>query len=172
MFGPQLWAPLLFRAFPQTSYLHSSCIAALKLNRPACTVVLESFGKGDAPGSAAMPACIVLERWDYSLSDWNNKMQRQPDDVELKSALYMVSPLCHPIPAKPLSYAPSTFAFTCLHVCMAATHCKASQCSVLSNVSPDISSAHRPHYDLGCSLSDQYFAAFSVSCLLLRHHVL
>ena len=37
-----------------------------------------------------MPACIVLERWDYSLSDWNNKLQRQPDDVELKSALYMV----------------------------------------------------------------------------------
>lgn len=56
-------------------------------------MALESFGKGDAPGSAAMPACIVLERWDYSLSDWNNKLQRQPDDVELKSALYMVSPL-------------------------------------------------------------------------------
>jgi len=54
-------------------------------------VVLESFAKGEAPGSGAMPACIVLERWDYSLSDWNNKLQRQPDDVELKSALYMVS---------------------------------------------------------------------------------
>ncbi|KAL0020940.1 hypothetical protein WJX79_002678 [Trebouxia sp. C0005] len=53
-------------------------------------VVLESFAKGEAPGSGAMPACIVLERWDYSLSDWNNKLQRQPDDVELKSALYMV----------------------------------------------------------------------------------
>lgn len=58
-------------------------------------MVLESFGKGDAPGSAAMPACIVLERWAYSLSDWNNKLQRQPDDVELKSALYMVSPLSY-----------------------------------------------------------------------------
>ena len=58
-------------------------------------VVLESFGKGEAPGSISMPACIVLERWDYSLSDWNNKLQRQPDDVELKSALYMVRPrLC------------------------------------------------------------------------------
>ena len=66
-------------------------------------MVLESFGKGDAPGSAAMPACIVLERWDYSLSDWNNKLQRQPDDVELKSALYMVSPfLC-------------LFTCTCMH---------------------------------------------------------
>ncbi len=54
-------------------------------------VVLESFAKGEAPGSGAMPACIVLERWDYSLSDWNNKLQRQPDDVELKSALYMVN---------------------------------------------------------------------------------
>lgn len=54
-------------------------------------VVLESFAKGDAPGSASMPACIVLERWDYSLSDWNNKLQRQPDDIELQSALYMVS---------------------------------------------------------------------------------
>lgn len=60
-----------------------------KLNGTA--VVLESFAKGEAPGSGAMPACIVLERWDYSLSDWNNKLQRQPDDVELKSALYMVS---------------------------------------------------------------------------------
>jgi len=58
-------------------------------------VVLESFGKGDAPGSSPMPACIVLERWDYSLSDWNNKLQRQPDDVELKSALYMVSTFVH-----------------------------------------------------------------------------
>ena len=46
-----------------------------------------------------MPACIVLERWDYSLSDWNNKLQRQPDDVELKSALYMVSSLALPCPA-------------------------------------------------------------------------
>lgn len=62
-------------------------------------MVLESFGKGEAPGSASMPACIVLERWDYSLSDWNNKLQRQPDDVELKSALYMVSPLCQILPA-------------------------------------------------------------------------
>lgn len=53
-------------------------------------MVLESFAKGEAPGSGAMPACIVLERWDYSLSDWNSKLQRQPDDVELKSALYMV----------------------------------------------------------------------------------
>ncbi|KAL0035895.1 hypothetical protein WJX77_006910 [Trebouxia sp. C0004] len=53
-------------------------------------VVLESFAKGEAPGSGAMPACIVLEQWDYSLSDWNHKLQRQPDDVELKSALYMV----------------------------------------------------------------------------------
>lgn len=53
-------------------------------------VVLESFAKGEAQGSEAMPACIVLERWDYSLSDWNSKLQRQPDDVELKSALYMV----------------------------------------------------------------------------------
>ena len=58
-------------------------------------VVLESFGKGEAPGSGSMPACIVLERWDFSLSDWNHKLQRQPDDVELKSALYMVSFLHH-----------------------------------------------------------------------------
>jgi len=78
-------------------------------------VVLESFAKGEAPGSGAMPACIVLERWDYSLSDWNNKLQRQPDDVELKSALYMVSPssyLC--------------FCMTCGHVfrcfCMTCGH--------------------------------------------------
>ena len=73
------------------------CIALLNVGLTAwpAAVVLESFAKGDAPGSAAMPACIVLERWDYSLSDWNNKLQRQPDDIELQSALYMVSPCPH-----------------------------------------------------------------------------
>lgn len=89
--------------------LHDSCLNAISktciykqlLCQPASAskhvppaVVLESFGKGDAPGSAAMPACIVLERWDFSLSDWNNKLQRQPDDVELQSALYMVRASC------------------------------------------------------------------------------
>ena len=76
---------------------------ALMMAAAGYAVVLESFGKGEAPGSASMPACIVLERWDYSLSDWNNKLQRQPDDVELKSALYMVKippplSLCRPLP--------------------------------------------------------------------------
>ena len=76
-------------------------------------MVLESFAKGDAPGSAAMPACIVLERWDYSLSDWNNKLQRQPDDVELQSALYMVSPLALACPFSDLPLLCLAFALAC-----------------------------------------------------------
>ena len=73
--------------------LYPAAMYVLRLTKTCVpAVVLESFGKGEAPGSTSMPACIVLERWDYSLSDWNNKLQRQPDDVELKSALYMVRP--------------------------------------------------------------------------------
>ena len=45
-------------------------------------VVYDAFGQGDAPGGVALPACLVLERGDYSLSDWSTKLQRYACTVQ------------------------------------------------------------------------------------------
>jgi hypothetical protein len=42
----------------------------------ALAAVLDAFGKGEAPGGAQLPPCLVLEAGDYSLAEWPAKRAR------------------------------------------------------------------------------------------------
>jgi hypothetical protein len=53
--------------------------------------VHDAFAPGTAPGGSGLPACIVMEKGDYSLSSWLSRLKRDADEFERRSTLYLIS---------------------------------------------------------------------------------